>query len=175
MKAYILFDNKFYNKVVIDKFVLNYLLDDLKSLGFNEFVGVRYGLDIEINKIDKYLDYEDLFIESSKSPSLIISSNSFFFDIEKLKKIIYKTMQKHEKNLIISNNYSNKYHNKYGILNKEGRIIFKKTLKDLYFINDYETLSFIEEELRFRINESHLKNGVIIIPTKILFVSPPTV
>ena len=161
MKTYILFDNYFYKEVIIDKTILEYLLDNLKELGINELVGVRYGFDVKVDDIKEYIDYDDLF-KDKKDKSLIISSNVFFLDEVELEHIIEKNMQKHKKNLIISNNYGDKYHNKYGILNKEGQIKSKKTLKDLYFVNDYESLSFLEDELRKRINKSFLRKGVVI-------------
>ena len=161
MKAYILFDNHFYNEVIIDKTILEYLLDELKKQGVNELVGVRYGFDVTVDDIKEYIDYDDLF-KDKKDKSLIISSNAFFLNKAKLEQINQKTMQKYEKNIIISNIYGDKYHNKYGILNKEGKIISKKTLKDLYFVNDYESLSFLEDELRKRINKSFLRKGVVI-------------
>lgn len=161
MKTYILFDNSFYKEVIIDKTILEYLLDNLKELGINELVGVRYGFDVEVDGIDEYIDYGDLCLKQIKQ-SLIISSNVFFLDGVELERIIEKNMQKHKKNLIISNNYGDKYHNKYGILNKEGQISYKKGPKGLYFVNDYEILSFLEYELRKRINKSFLRKGVVI-------------
>ena len=171
MIAYILFDNNFYKEVIIDKTILEYLLDDLSEIGIKNIVGVKYGFDVKHDRIKKYIDYKDLVLSEGNNESLLISSNVFFQDIEKFKRIIYKTMQKHKKNLIISNNYSNKYHNNYGILKKEGRIIYKKTLNDLYFVNDYKTLSFLEDELRKRINTSLMRNGVIINNTDSVTVS----
>ena len=54
MKAYILFDNHFYNEVIIDKTILEYLLNELKKQGVNELVGVRYGFDVKVDDIKVY-------------------------------------------------------------------------------------------------------------------------
>ena len=123
-------------------------------------MGVKYGLDVNVNGICEYINFNDL--DKINEKSLLISSNVFFLNKENFKKNINKIMQKHEKKLIISNNYGNKYHNIYGILNKEGRLIRKKTLNGFYFVNDYKTLSFLEDELRKRINMSLINDGVII-------------
>ena len=145
MIAYILFDNNFYKETIIDKTILEYLLEDLKGIGINKIVGVKYGLDVNVNGICEYINFNDL--DKINEKSLLISSNVFFLNKENFKKNINKIMQKHEKKLIISNNYGNKYHNIYGILNKEGHLIRKMTLNGFYFVNDFKTLSFFEDEI----------------------------
>ena len=45
MIAYILFDNNFYKEVIIDKTILEYLLDDLSEMGIENIVGVKYGFE----------------------------------------------------------------------------------------------------------------------------------
>jgi NDP-sugar pyrophosphorylase family protein len=92
MIAYILFDNNFYNEQIVDKTVLEYLLEDLKEIGINKIVGVKYGLDVSAYEIKEYINFNDL--DKINEKSLLISSNVFVLDKENFKKNIKKALVK---------------------------------------------------------------------------------